>query len=465
MKKNDWLIALCAICFSVLFYEQNPGINFLIFSSLAGSLAILFNKDTLDRKWYFYFGAHLLMAWNIFFVDSDLSIIAWLFSFIWLIGNTLHASNSALLAGFTSFLSPVHAFWTLLSKLRTGKEPSARRKKMIYAASFGAALILVLVFLALYKGANPLFDKFTDAIDLSWINLPFLLMTVFGFIILLTLVYPYKNEYMSAWDTNKLQNTLKQAEQDSGLGIFARMTGSFIFGGLNIMLLILNVLDVNYIFVDHRLPKGMNLADFVQDSVAAIVFSILMAISIILLTRNFTSKSKIYRILVYGWIAQSFVMLFHTFIRNSWYISEYQLTYLRIGVFVFLGLCVLGLVFTIYILRRNRTYWLLFDLNIKSWLLVLCLAAFVNWDGMITRYNLGSKSPDKVDIQYLLGLSGRNTALLLHYYRKHPGNFDHYQLSELVNRKRWLVHEVEHSSWQSFSLARVMQYKQLKSGN
>lgn len=461
MKKNNWLIALCAIAFSVLFYEQNPGINFLIFSCLAGGTAFLINREKVRPRWYFYLTIHLLTAWNIFFIDSALSVFAWVISFIFLIGSSLHTENSSMLQFLSAFASPVSASGKLFSALNTRSEQSQRHKKIIYLAAFVSALLFVLIFLALYKGANPLFDEFTNAIDLSWFNLPFILMTFIGFILVLTLVYPYRNEKIAGWDHQKLNSGLLPAISGSGGGMFASLTGSLIFGGLNIMLLLLNVLDINYIFIAKDLPEGINLSDFVHDSVGAIVFSIILAVTIILLTRRFGLNSKIYRLLVYTWIGQSLVMLFHTFIRNSWYISAFELTELRIGVFVFLSLCAFGLIFTAYVLRKNKTSWLLFDLNGKTWFLALALCSCLSWGNLITRYNVSNEKPGKVDINYILGLSN-NTALLLDFYAKHPELFDDYQLEELTARKKRIIWAVEHQNWQEYSLGKTLQYRQLK---
>ena len=463
MKKNDWLIAASALCFAVLFYRQSPGINFLLFSLLSGSVCIAINHTTLKRSWYLFFGLHLLTAWNIFFTNSTLSCFAWGISFIFTIGSSLHTENSTLLQVFSAMLSPVHAIGKLLGRFKLKSEQSARKKKLIYLASFIAALLLVLIFLGLYKGANPLFNKFTNAIDLSWINLPFILTVVFGFVIMLSLTNPFREERIAAWDSGKMTGVISFLESASGVGIFARSTGTFIFAGLNIMLLLLNILDVNYIFITQRLPEGISLSDFVHDSVAAIIFSIILAITIILLTRQFTEQSKIYRFLVYAWIGQSFVMLFHTFVRNSWYIKAYQMTHLRTGVFVFLTLAVLGLIYTAYVLHKNRTYWFLFHLNARTWFLTICLLSFINWDAVVTRYNISHKRPEKVDLDYLLGLDN-NTALLVNFYRMHPLVFDRYQIAHLANEKRLLCWEVDHQSWQNFSLRKNMQYNALKTG-
>ncbi|MCE3294846.1 MAG: hypothetical protein K0R65_560 [Crocinitomicaceae bacterium] len=463
MKRNDLLIALAAISFPVLFYDQDTGINFILYSLVLGGMNILINKETLPKRWYVYLGINLLMAWNVFFIHSGLSVFAWVISYIWMIGSSVHSSNSAILSFFSSFLSPVNAFIVLIQKLRNRSESEGRPKKLVYLASICVALVMMLVFFALYKGANPLFDRYTDKIDLSWINGVVVYMIFLGFVFVTSLLYPFRKENIAAWDSKQLENMVTREQQNSGPAVFAKMSGNLVFGGLNLMLLLLNVLDVNYIFIEQKLPKGINLSDFVHTSVTAIVFSILLAVSIILLTRRAASENKVYRFLVYGWIIQSLIMLFHTFVRNSWYISEYQMTYLRIGVYVFLCLSVLGLIFTTYILREKRSTLFLFDMNIKSWLLVLFLSAFLNWDGMISNYNLAKSSPDKVDLNYLFSLSENNTPVLYEYYLKHTENLDSVQVDLLMERKRQLYKRVKHTDWQSYSLGRHLQYMRIKS--
>jgi len=54
MKKNDSLILGSAVIFSGLFYQQAPGINYLLFTLLVTLTSLYFNAVNLKEKkvWY-----------------------------------------------------------------------------------------------------------------------------------------------------------------------------------------------------------------------------------------------------------------------------------------------------------------------------------------------------------------------------------------------------------------------------
>lgn len=94
-----------------------------------------------------------------------------------------------------------------------------------------------------------------------------------------------------------------------------------------------------------------------------IVGSIVLALGLIIWffrkDMNFTKTGHRIKQLVYAWMIQNLVVVLHTIYRNSVYIGQYQLSYLRIGVFVFLLLCVIGLVISAIKIRNQKSTWFL----------------------------------------------------------------------------------------------------------
>lgn len=470
MKKNNLVILAASIVFSILFFEQNAGLNFLLFSLMTGGLIVLFNRNELDKKWYLFLLLNLCAAWNIVNINSDLSIVAWFFSTVVLLGKSRTMENSYIFSMFSAGISPVASIPKLF--VRPPGEDQVKKKisPLIYLAAFAVALIFVAIFFGLYKEANPLFDQFTANIDFSWINIPFIFVTVFGFVILFTATHIYRNKILGDWDRRQIAKENSTRETSPQLGGFISITSILLFVGLNIMLLTLNGLDIKYIYIIDMLPKEINLTDFLHTSVASIVFSILIAIILILLIRMLSIKNKAVNLLIYAWIGQSFIMVFHTFLRNADHIiRSHQLTHQRIGVYVFLSLAVFGLCYTLYTLLKNKSNWLLVDLNVRTWFLVLVISSFCNWDAIITEYNL-EKNPKEIDMTYLVRLSGNNTAQMIAYYRKHPEIFSpnyspyytHELKEELLEKERCMIREGKQMTWQSFNFSRKRQYELLK---
>lgn len=439
---------------------------------MTGGLITLFNRDQLDKKWYFFLLVNLCAAWNIVNIDSDLSLIAWFFSTVLLLGKSVNMQNSYVFSMFSAGISPVASLPTLFARPPEKEQVKKKISPLVYLAAFAVALIFVAIFFGLYKEANPLFDQFTANIDFSWINLPFILLTVFGFVILYVATHIYRNKMLRDWDERQVTKENATKESSPQLSSFINITSIFLFVGLNIMLLTLNGLDIKYIYIVDVLPGDINLTDFLHTSVASIVFSILVAIILILLIRMLSIKNKAVNLLVYTWIGQSFVMVFHTFLRNADHIiRSHQITYQRIGVYVFLSLAVFGLCYTVYTLLKNKSNWLLVDLNVRTWFFVLIICSFFNWDAIITEYNLEKNNPREIDMNYLVRLSRNNTAQMMAYCEKHPEiftpNYSVYYFpelkKELLEKERYVIREAKHMTWQSFNFAKKRQYEGLKS--
>jgi hypothetical protein len=83
-------------------------------------------------------------------------------------------------------------------------------------------------------------------------------------------------------------------------------------------------------------------------------------------------------------------------------VQEYSLTYLRIGVYLFLLLTFTGLITTMVKILTARSNWYLFRANGWAVYAVLVVFACQNWDLVITRFNIQqSANPDRY---YLLSL-------------------------------------------------------------
>lgn len=464
MKKNDLLIAFGAIIFAVLFYQQAAGINFLIFSALFGALSYVFNRETLQKQWYFSYALHFLCAFNIFYIHTNLAVWAWLISLIYLVGKTFESTNSYIITTYFTMASTVTTFGRVFSKLFIVNKEKKKQSKLIYLGAILISFVLVLIFFFLYKGANPLFNDFTNNIDLSWLDIPFLLFCILSFLIVFTLIHPYFSASNSSWDKNKLQELKIEDEDQSSQGkIFVSLVAILVFTCLNLMLLSLNVLDIKSIFVVEKLPKDIFLADFLHFSVSAIVFSIILAIILIVIVQQFKIKNKFVKFFIYLWIFQSLIMVLDTFVRNYWY-SYNQITYLRIGVFVFLSMCIFGLVYTAFSIFKKRNYWFLLNINMQTWFYVLILSSFFSWDRIITSHNLKFEKIEQIDIEYLNSLSENNLDLMLDFYEKHPEafNLDSYsfwfgrnEVQDLKAKFYYFKFKMKYNTWQSYSIARA----------
>jgi hypothetical protein len=192
------------------------------------------------------------------------------------------------------------------------------------------------------------------------------------------------------------------------------LSGIILLSLLNGLILIVNALDINYLWFDGSLPKGLTYSSFVHQGTGMLIVSIIIAILIIMFyfrgNINFYKKNRAIKILVYAWILQNAFMIISTAFRNFLYINEYSLTYKRIGVYVWLLLAMIGLLTTFIKIIRYKSNWYLFRIN--AWLFygVLGLSCFFNWDMIVTNFNIqrSIKTSKPLDKYYLLSLSDKS---------------------------------------------------------
>lgn len=423
MKTNDYLLLTGTLGYSYLFYEQNAGINFLLFTLLFAGILLVRNKDLLkEKKWLWALSLCMISGIGIFITSSALAVIANCCSLLLLSGFSVNVKTSAIFAFLFSMFSVVSGvIWMLMDAIaRSSKkqgEISPQNKNGRKAFAIILVIALCILFFGLYKQANPLFAENTKWINLDFLSLNWFLFTFGAFFLVYPLFYHKTIKPIENWENNLSPATNKSIEADVSKIQTERFAGISLFIFLNLMLVVLNVGDITSIWFNLSLPKDITHSDFVHNGVGTIIFSIMIATGLImfLFRKNFNEfkNSKLLRLLVYAWIVQNLVMLFSTAIRNEIYIHTYNFTYKRAGVYVWLALAVIGLVITFVKIMNNRSNWYLVKNNFAIWFSVLSLCSLLNWDLLITRYNIANKPLRDVDFYYLFSLSDSNIPELI----------------------------------------------------
>ncbi len=471
MKRNDWLLIATAIIFSILFYKQATGLNYLLFTGLVTAVVGYFNPEKVKTQQFWYYAVlSILCGIAVFYVNSNLSVFACILSLFIFSGKTFNYKNSIIVnLGFSvgSIISSVVFVIIDQVQLRKQNVAPANSKKLKIYFGIAIALIISIVFFALYQQANPLFKEFTKNIDLSWISIGWCLFTVWGFLVMYGLVYYRDIPAFTEWDikfnrTLENTNTADEPKEINNNTIIALS----LFGLLNLMLVFVNSLDLINLFGSQELPKGIYLSDFVHNAVWSLIFSIVIAVGLIMWffkgDLNFNKQSKTLKLLVYFWILQSAVMVVSAMVRNGMYVAEYQLTYLRIGVYVFLSLSLVGLFFTGLKIAKTKSAWYLVRQNFEAWFLLLSLCSFVNWDKIISDYNIAhAKTFKALDKSYLVGLSNANLPELTTVFLgdKKDSLFNEtekFQRNYIFKQYSWRLYqfmvETKKETWQSFNL-------------
>ncbi len=435
MKKIDWILILGTILFSILFYRESHGINYLIFTVFLISALLFIKKELLKNvAWIASAGLSLVSALALSYHGTGLALGATITSLSLMAALSVSKNSSAIAAVFYSAYSYISAvgfvFVDLMERNRKKKEvqqdfQDKENKKTgiswVHIISGLGVLLTIVLFFVLYQRANPLFKDFTQKINLDFIEWPWVRFTFFGFLLLYGFFYSRNIPSLYAWDKkqkNKLENNTATENRLFGRSFNINMeykTGLVLIILLNALLAIVNVLDIMYMWSGRGLPEGMNYSDFVHQGTANLIFSVILAIIIILFffrnKMHFFEKAKHFKVLAIIWMLQNLLLSLSTAYRNQLYISEYTLTYKRLGVYIWLAIVAFGLITTLIKLYKKKTNWFLVRANSWSLISILVLLSLFNWDLIITKFNI--KHATNLDKEYLLEMHPATLPYLL----------------------------------------------------
>lgn len=425
MKKNDWILVASVFAYSFLFYKEMAGLNFLLFNIILLIGLIIKDSSILkDKKWILLAIGSLLIASCVAYYDNALSIIANIISLGILSAYSISRYSSLIFALlFSIFSTTLSAFFMILDWIKRATtinelKPNKKSRNILLII---IPIVITIIFFFMYRDANPIFDNLINQLNFDFISFSWIFFTLGGLLLCYGFFYHKNIPFIAKYDENG-KNHLENIEHKpiDFLGkeismIDELFSGKLMFILLNILLLFVNFLDAKFLFIDHNLPEGISPSQFVHQGTNTIISSIIFAILIILFyfrgSLNFYNNSKILKWLAYTWIVQNVFLLVSTMMRNNIYVFDFGLTYKRIGVYIYLGLCIIGLVLTVIKIAKIKSNHFLFRANAWVFYSVLVLSCLVNWDNLITKFNMTkSKNLEK---KYLLNLSYTNIPTLI----------------------------------------------------
>jgi len=430
MKRIDWILLISVASYNFLFYEQSAGINFLIFTLFLIACLLGLNKTLLkQRNWQIAAIGCLISGISVCLYGNEFSVVMNIISLSLLSMLSGNEKSSVILslvfAMYSYASSPIYMIVNAINNKTD--EISERRDMSKRVILVGIPVVITLIFFFMYRSSNALFDDLASKINLDFISWGWIFFTIGGLILLYGFFRPEKIIPLANWDNNTPNNLSNSTSDSNTLILFNKeigivdedFSGKLLFILLNAMLLLVNALDFNFLFINHKLPQGVNYSQFVHQGIDMLITSILVAIIIILFyfrgSLNFYKRNKTIKILAYLWIIQNGVMLFSSACRNLIYINERGLTYKRIGVYVYLLLTIIGLFTTLIKISKAKSNNFLFKIN--GWVIytVLILFSLFRWDSIITGYNL-SHTLKFNDMEYLVKLSDSNIPDLISVY-------------------------------------------------
>jgi len=286
-------------------------------------------------------------------------------------------------------------------------------------------LLIVIVFIVIYRFSNPVFDKIMvrigDAIydflvmifgRFDWqVILTFLLGLFFCAVIFLRTPYQWLIERYKLKTDYFKRIKVRTKRSFSKLGLKNEYKAAiFLFLALNLTLLVVNIIDIQWVWFNFEW-NGQFLKQFVHNGTYLLILSILISVALVLYyfrgNLNFYKKNTFLKYLSYVWLLQNAVLAVSVAIRNFWYIYYFSLAYKRIGVYMFLVLTVYGLLTVFMKVKYSKSAFYVIRQNAYSLFIVLVLSSAFNWDCIIAKYNFSNYNRSFVHLNYLSKLSDK----------------------------------------------------------
>ncbi|MBL4705892.1 MAG: DUF4173 domain-containing protein, partial [Flavobacteriales bacterium] len=434
MKKDIIYIIIATLVYSYLFFKQAAGINFLLFSIILIGFQLVRNfKVIKTNTWALAACGAIASSIGILLYGNGLSITANVVSLLTLGFAAFSSKNSLPIGLFHSIYSIGGSMVFMLLDGFSEKEEgegSVKKSKWNFTKILFyiiLPLVVLIVFFTLYRSGNSVFEQLTKNIDLSFISLEWILFLISGSLIMYgffrhQIIKPFQK--FDTLTSNRLAPRERPTQVDSLLNVeVENKSGIVMFILLNLLILVVNFGDILFISGGSNLPEGMSLSDSVHQGIGALVASIVFAVLIILFyfrgRLNFITNNKHIKGLAVFWILQNLLLVSATAYRNFEYISAHGLTYKRIGVYVYLALTIIGLIFTLVKVLNVKTNWFLVRTVSWSFFVVLIVSPLVNWDKLVlnSQIEVAQKDEKSLDVYYLVNLSSECYPLIYNYLK------------------------------------------------
>ncbi|SMB97080.1 hypothetical protein SAMN00120144_0282 [Hymenobacter roseosalivarius DSM 11622] len=461
-------IPVGAIWFYILFWEERPALNVLLYTGfvLVVGLAGLPRRAPQWRSGGFQLtlAGTVLSAALVAWYGSAVALLAWVASSaMWLGYRNQPHLKLVVYALCTAVSSASRAVPRLAQLMLLPRNLDGRVERVwFYGRLLILPLVALLVFHILFAIANPVYSEITGRVlDIigEWVeaffeifSIPRFLFFVFGLALTGAALVLVPVHYFADQESRFGEFIVRQRDRVASFAVRRPdfrakrfraldlrkeyLVALSMLGLVNVLLLIVNGIDINWIWFGFTPAPGFDLTQFVHEGTYVLILSILVAMGIVLwfFRRNLNFYERglpRLRWLATVWVLQNAVLAVSVGLRNYYYILYTGLAYKRIGVYFFLLLTFFGLATVLLKIWQRRSAYSLVRLNMLAAYVLMVGLACGNWEIWIARYNLRPELHE-LDYGFLLDMPDRVLPILA----AHPE----------VLTQRHLVHE-HYSSW------------------
>ena len=299
---------------------------------------------------------------------------------------------------------------------------------------------ILIILTVLFSSADAIYaQRVSDLFDLDIEFGSFYSVVRFS---LMTLLYFGTLLYGIKWT-----GTTEKGQNQAGTNTLSALQNKIILAPINLLFFSFVLLQFNYLFggIDNIGIDGMTYAEYARRGffeliiIGFFIFGVLRTISLYQDGKNIQAMGA-YKILSIALIAQTFVILYSSFVRMNLYIDTYGYTWLRLLVqFARVFLVVTFTLLTHHIYTNLKSKYLDFYIFMLITTLVVLLN-LINPEGLIVRQNIKRyEKTGKIDINYLmLNLSKDAADEVLEFEKQ----VDDEQVQRRIDENLWYYEDI-----------------------
>ena len=191
--KKFILVILLSVLFTLLFFQKEAGLNYVLFALALSAGLTLENKNRWKNiAWILVNGAFLISTFNVYFQHTSVAILSSILSFVLLAGFAARPAFSPLTGMLNGLFSIFTALGIKLKALQQHLKKNNRNEQKPswnYYLLMLIPLLIFIIFFQLYRWGSLAFDDFILSLNFT-VNMPVLLFSLMGIILLSGFFFP-----------------------------------------------------------------------------------------------------------------------------------------------------------------------------------------------------------------------------------------------------------------------------------
>ncbi len=401
--------------YHLLFWQEAMGLNLVTFGFILLSVAYLKNRPLKLKPIHYY-----LLALTL----ANATAVVWLNT---LFSNTLFVllalatcgsfqlKHASVLEGFTNGILN-------LFNPRQGVIPglalpvhTPKSKGALYLRLSIIPLIIFIMYIMLFSAGNSIFNAWGEQFFSSIGHLFKNWSAEYAFFILLGIIitrWALRSNWIQSIRLkayNPLQRKTGSRKTFRNMGLkHEYLTAFILLILLNVLFLVVNIIDIRWVWFQFYVPAEFSLKGFVHEGVGWLIFTLLVSMSLILFyfrgNLNFYQDNYRVKALTYFWIFQNVILAFSVVLRTLYYTGFHGLAPGRIGVLLFLSIVLFGLGSLAWKIRYRYNSAFVLRVNTLFVAGILGISALLPWNRIILEHNLTHGNINEIDVDYYLDL-------------------------------------------------------------